>query len=171
MKKQDIILATPEDGEVYAQKPTRKPDIRLKGRLTGWIEEGQYQFSAGITHPEMKREVLVDKKNVKVARTPGEKESTIILTAKVDANSADPYGTLLDSCVKELGDKASKLPKYTPTGMLFDNGQNLKVWQRKKEKKLVCHIELDASKDKELIYREFSDLQTEIFKTISATKF
>ena len=165
------LTLVPEEGENYGPRPRRKPEVTLTGKFEGWPDEGVYQFTPRVARPDLKREVLVDSKNLKVAKTAGEKESTIILTAKVDASSADPYGTLLNECFRQLKDKAKKMPARPQGVVLYDNEGSLKIWQNMTQRKLICLVSLDASKDKELVYREFSDLQTQIFKTISATKF
>ena len=165
------LTMEPEAGESYGSRPRKKPEVTLTGRLEGWPDEGVYQFTPRVARPDLKREVLMDSKNLKVARTAGEKESSIILTAKVDSSCADPYGALLNECFRQLKDKAKKMPARPQGVVLYDNEGSLKIWQNMTQRKLICLVALDASKDKELVYREFSDLQTQIFKTISATKF
>lgn len=53
----------------YSSRPNRKPDVANKGKLLGWIEEGVYQFAARVTRPELQQEVLLKKKDLKVAKT------------------------------------------------------------------------------------------------------
>ena len=164
------VLQSPEVGEEYCNRPNRKPDVVKKGKLIGWNEEGVYQFAAQVPRPDLQQEVLVKKKDLKVAKTGGEKESTIILTAKVDADAADPYGALLAQCVTELGPKAKKTPKVQIANYLLDEEGVVKAWLRKKEKKLVIFMELNSNQNKELIYKDFSEIQTKIYKAIAANK-
>ena len=155
----------------YSSRPNRKPDVANKGKLLGWIEEGVYQFAARVTRPELQQEVLLKKKDLKVAKTIGEKESTIILTAKVDGNATDPYGTLLDIVQTEIASKAKGEHKLKPASRLMLEQEHLKVWQKKKEKKVCVYLELDTCQDKTFIYRDFIEYQTQIYKLIDSTKF
>ena len=50
------------------------------------------------------------------------------------------------------------------------DGERLKIYHRKKEKKIEVNIVLDASKSRELIYAEFTTLHAIIFKTIGGLK-
>lgn len=173
MKEEDktLVLQNTEVGEDYSSRPTRKPDVVKKGKLIGWNEEGVYHFAARVARPDLQQEVLLKKKDLKVAKTRGEKESTIILTAKVDGNATDPYGTLLDIVQTEIAGKAKGEHKLKPASRLMLEQEHLKVWQKKKEKKVCVYLELDTCQDKTFIYRDFIEYQTQIYKLIDSTKF
>lgn len=173
MKEEDktLVLQNTEVGEDYSSLPTRKPDVVKKGKLIGWNEEGVYHFAARVARPDLQQEVLLKKKDLKVAKTRGEKESTIILTCKVDANCADPYGQMLSMVHSELGDKAKKAPKPVGGSCLYEDGDHLRIWHKKKEKKLAVMIELDMSVDKNLAYKDVTECVSKIFQMIDSTKF
>ena len=170
MKEEDktLVLQNTEAGEDYSSRPNRKPDVARKGRLIGWLEEGVYQFAARMSRPDLQQEVLLKKKDLKVAKTKGEKESTFILTAKVDGNATDPYGALLDMVQTEIASKAKGEHKLKPTSTMLIESDHLKVWQKKKDKKMCVYLELDAAQDKAFIYRDFMQHQTQIFKLIDS---
>ena len=156
----------PEVGEEYSSRPNRKPDVVKKGKLIGWNEEGVYQFAARVPRPDLQQEVLLKKKDLKVAKTKGEKETTIILTAKVDGNATDPYGALLDMVQTEIADKVKGEHKLRPTSTMLLEKEHLKVWQKKKDKKMCVYLELNAAQDKAFIYRDLIQYQAEINKII-----
>lgn len=166
-----LVLESPEVGEEYSSRPNRKPDVVKKGKLIGWNDEGVYQFAARVSRPDLQQEVLLKKKDLKVAKTKGEKESTFILTAKVDGNATDPYGALLDMVQTEIAGKAKGEHKLKPTSTMLMESDHLKVWQKKKDKKMCVYLELNAGQDKNFIYRDFMQHQTQIFKLIDSTKF
>ena len=170
MKEEDktLVLQNTEVGEDYSGRPTRKPDVARKGRLIGWLEEGVYQFAARVSRPDLQQEVLLKKKDLKVAKTKGEKESTFILTAKVDGNATDPYGALLDMVQTEIASKAKGEHKLRPTSTMLLEQEFLKVWQKKKDKKMCVYLELDAGQDKAFIYRDFTQYQAQIYKLIDS---
>ena len=171
MKEENKTIMSPEAGEDYSSRPNRKPDVARKGRLIGWLEEGVYQFAARVSRPDLQQEVLLKKKDLKVAKTKGEKESTIILTAKVDGNATDPYGALLDMVQTEIASKAKGEHKLKPTSTMLIESDHLKVWQKKKDKKMCVYLELNAGQDKNFIYRDFIQYQAQIYKLIDSTRF
>ena len=159
-------MMNPEVGEEYSSRPNRKPDVVKKGKLIGWNEEGVYQFAARVPRPDLQQEVLLKKKDLKVAKTKGEKETTIILTAKVDGNATDPYGALLDMVQTEIAGKVKGELKLRPTSTMLLEKEHLKVWQKKKDKKMCVYLELNAAQDKAFIYRDLIQYQAEINKII-----
>lgn len=170
-QEEKMILAVPEKDETYSNRPRRTPDKSIKGKLQVWEEEGQYAFSARVAHPELKQEVLHDRGGVKLTKTPGKKESSYILKALVPGDSPDPEGQLLSKVYEQLASKAKKAPKVNTTNFLLNEEGHIQVWQNKKQKRLCVFVSLDTSVNKELIYNEFSELQTKLYKIISSTKF
>ena len=163
MQEENKTMMNPEVGEEYSSRPNRKPDVVKKGKLIGWNEEGVYQFAARVPRPDLQQDVLLKKK---VAKTKGEKESTIILTAKVDGNATDPYGALLDMVQAEIAGKVKGEHKLRPTSTMLLEKEHLKVWQKKKDKKMCVYLELNAAQDKAFIYRDLIQYQAEINKII-----
>lgn len=168
-EKQTVIPQTgdPQEGECVSTRPKRNPDVNLRGRLKGWSAEGVYEFAQSVQHPEMKREVMHKTKHVTVAKTAGEKESSIILTAKVDSDLPDPIGSAIGMMVSELKDRIKQEPnaKY-PTSSLLLETERMTMWQNKSKKKLNIHITLDL-KNPQIMQMELQELQTMIYKTIN----
>ena len=152
-KKTQIILQKPDASEEYSKRPNRKPDISNRARFEGWIEEGVYLVSSAVQHPEMKHEKIISQKGFSVSKTGGDKKKSIVLSCSVDSESADPYGVLIDKVIRELGPKAQKQTSFPSSGYVNGDG-----------------VVLDASKSRELIFKEFTELHTIIFKTIGEIK-
>jgi hypothetical protein len=168
--QKQIILQKPDASEEYSKRPNRKPDISNRARFEGWIEEGVYLVTSALERPEMKHEKIIAQKGFSVSKTGGEKKKSIVLNCSVDSESADPYGALIDKVVRELGSKASKEPKFKSGGLVKEDGDRLKIYHRKDDKQIIVKVVLDASKSRELIYKEFTELHTQIFKTIGEIK-
>ena len=77
---------------------------------------------------------------------------------------------MIDKVIRELGPKAQKQTSFPSSGYVNGDGERLKIYHRKKDKQIVIKVVLDASKSRELIYREFTELHTQIFKTIGEIK-
>ena len=155
----------PQEGECAGARPRRKPDFTKRGKFKGWNEEGHYEFTEYNDRPDMIPEVIHKGKCVTVTKTQGEKDSSIIVRAKVNADLPDPIGTAIGMMASELKDKVKKEPKFTPSGLLFDS-EELKVWQNKARKKLNIHIQLDL-KNPQIMLIQLQELQTDIYKTIN----
>lgn len=169
-KNTQIVLQKPDASEEYSKRPNRKPDISNRARFEGWIEEDVYLVSSSVQHPEMKHEKIISQKGFSVSKTGGDKKKSIVLNCSVDSESADPYGALIDKVIRELGPKASKEPKFKSGGLVKEDGERLKIYHRKDDKQIIVKVVLDASKSRELIYKEFTELHTQIFKTIGEIK-
>lgn len=170
MKKEDRPMAVPQaeeplEDECTGTRPRRKPDFTKRGKFKGWNEEGHYEFTEYNDRPDMIPEVIHKGKCVTVTKTQGEKDSSIIVRAKVNADLPDPIGSAIGMMVGELKDKVKKEPKFTPSGLLFDS-EELKVWQNKARKKLNIHIQLDL-KNLQIMLMQLQELQTNIYKTIN----
>ena len=170
MKKEDRPIVVPQaeeplEGECTGTRPRRKPDFTKRWKFKGWNEEGHYEFTEYNDRPDMIPEVIHKGKCVTVTKTQGEKDSSIIVRAKVDADLPDPIGSAIGMMVGELKDKVKKEPKFTPSGLLFDS-EELKVWQNKARKKLNIHIQLDL-KNPQIMLMQLQELQTNIYKTIN----
>ena len=164
---QNVIsqIEEPLEGECTGTRPRRKPDFTKRGKFKGWNEEGHYEFTEYNDRPDMIPEVIHKGKCVTVTKTQGEKDSSIIVRAKVDADLPDPIGSAIGMMVNELKDKVRKEPKFTPSGLLFES-EELKVWQNKARKKLNIHIQLDL-KNPQIMLMQLQELQTNIYKTIN----
>ena len=164
--KTDIMDLT----DVYAERPRRKPDSIMTGRLQVWQEEGQYYFDERKPHPEMKREVIHNKNGVKLSKSAGKKESSYQLTVSCDGNVKDPEGLLMSKLITEIGPRLKKEPKMQAKNFLVDEEGEFQVWQNKTQKTLNVYIALDATKHKELLYNKLFNYMTEINRIINSTK-
>ena len=81
-----------------------------------------------------------------------------------------PEMILIDKVIRELGPKAQKQTSFPSSGYVNGDGERLKIYHRKKDKQIVIKVVLDASKSRELIFKEFTELHTQIFKTIGEIK-
>ena len=101
-EKNDVIPVAEEnlEGECVGTRPRRKPDFTKRGKFKGWNEEGHYEFTEYNDRPDMIPEVIHKGKCVTVTKTQGEKESSIIVRAKVNADLPDPIGPTPSTCRK-----------------------------------------------------------------------
>ena len=172
MKTTDLTKneALAEMTEAYGERPRRKPDTIITGRLQVWQEEGQYYFDERKPHPEMKREVIHEKNGVKLSKSAGKKESSYQLTVSCNCNVKDPEGLLMSKLIQEIGPRLKKEPKVQAKNFLVDEDGKFQVWQNKTQKTLNVFISLDATKHKELLYNELFNHMTEINRILSSTK-
>ena len=79
---------------------------------------------------------------------------------------------LVSSAVQHPEMKHEKIisQKGFSVGYVNGDGERLKIYHRKKDKQIVIKVVLDASKSRELIFKEFTELHTIIFKTIGEIK-
>lgn len=168
-EKKKVVLAEPLEGDAYSPRPSRKPDISRRAKLEGWHEEGIYVVSSVVQRPELKRERIIDQKSFKVSKTAGDK-SSLCLSMSVDSEAADPYGQMIEKVVRELGPKAHKPVKFQASGLVFQDGERLKIYHSKKAQEIRCVICLDASQSKYKVFAEVSDLMSKIYKTIESIK-
>jgi len=165
-KNTDIL----DFAEVYGERPRRKPDTIVTGRLQVWQEEGQYYFDERKPHPEMKREVIHNRNGVKLSKSAGKKESSYQLSVSCNGDVTDPEGLLMSKLITEIGPRLKKEPKVQAKNFLVDDSGKFQVWQNKTQKTLNVFISLDATKHKELLYNELFNHMTEINRILSSTK-
>jgi hypothetical protein len=167
--EKDVQLVM-EGDEEYSSRPKTKPAQAIRGKMLIWPETKQYYFEGRKEHPEMKREVMHDKGGVKIAKTQGEKESSYILTAKVDGSSEDPYGDLMGKIASELKGKSKKEVQIPNANFLINREGRLQVWKRRKENQLCVFLTLDASVAKSVMLENLLDEVTSINKCIKQLK-
>ena len=165
-KNTDIL----DFAEVYGERPRRKPDTIMTGRLQVWQEEGQYYFDERKPHPEMKREVIHNRNGVKLSKSAGKKESSYQLSVSCNGDVTDPEWLLMSKLITEIGPRLKKEPKVQAKNFLVDDSGKFQVWQNKTQKTLNVFISLDATKHKELLYNELFNHMTEINRILNSTK-
>lgn len=155
------------DSMEFGKRPSRKPDIVLRGKLDVWNDEGQYAFTSAKQNPALKREVVFEKNGVKLSKTAGEKESSYILSAKVDAESADPEGELMHKVYEQLKSRTKKIPQIPNANFLLNDEGNLQIWRRKNDKRICVFLSLDVQAEKSTILENLMDKVSTINKIIS----
>ena len=135
------------DSASYASRPRRKPDSTTKGKLLEW-DNGFKEFHPSGTG-ESKRNVLKQLGPSSFYKTEGQKESSYSIHVNVDGESADPIGEAFD-IFKVLTEGQRKSEPTLPEGegrMLFDNGENLKIWLDTANGKVTIQTQLECSPD------------------------
>lgn len=168
--KKKVTLAEPLEGEAYSPRPARKPDVSSRAKLEGWHEEGVYLVTSVVQRPELKRERIIDQKNFKVSKTPGEKSSSLCLNMSVDSEAADPYGQMIEKVIRELGPKAHKAEKFQTSGLCFQDGEKIKVYHSKKDGSIRAILSLDGNLSKDKLFMEVSDVMSKMYKAINSIK-
>ena len=133
------------DSASYVSRPRRKPDSSTKGKLNEW-DNGYKEFIPSGTG-ESKRNVLKQLGPSSFYKTEGQKESSYSIHVNVPGDSADPVGEAYD-IMKVLTEGQRKSEPTLPEGegrMLFDNGENLKVWLDTAKGKVSILTQLDCS--------------------------
>lgn len=133
------------DSASYVSRPRRKPDSSTKGRLNEW-DNGYREFIPAATG-ESKRNVLKQLGPSSFYKTLGLKESSYSIHVNVDAESPDPIGEAFD-IFKVLTEGQRKSEPTLPEGegrMLFDNGEDLKIWLDTTNGKVTILTQLDCS--------------------------
>ena len=133
------------DSGSYVGRPRRKPDSTTKGKLLEW-DNGFKEFHPSGTG-ESKRNVLKQLGPSSFYKTEGQKESSYSIHVNVDGDSADPIGEAFD-IFKVLTEGQRKSEPTLPEGegrMLFDNGENLKIWLDTANGKVTIQTQLDCT--------------------------
>ena len=133
------------DSASYVSRPRRKPDSSTKGKLNEW-DNGYKEFIPSGTG-ESKRNVLKQLGPSSFYKTEGQKESSYSIHVNVDGESPDPIGEAFD-IFKVLTEGQRKSEPTLPEGegrMLFDNGEDLKIWLDTAKGKVSILTQLDCS--------------------------
>ncbi len=134
------------DTTTYVTRPKGKPDSTTKGKLNEW-SNGYREFIPQGTR-ENQREMIKQLGDSSFYKTNGKKESSWSIHLNCDGKSADPVGELLDQFLHLTeGERKSTptLPEGSEGRMLFDNGQNLKIWLDREHGKVSILTELECS--------------------------
>lgn len=133
------------DSASYVSRPRRKPDSTTKGKLLEW-DNGFKEFHPSGTG-ERKRNVVKQLGPSSFYKTEGQKESSYSIHLNVDGESADPIGEAFD-IFKVLTEGQRKSEPTLPEGeghMLFDNGEDLKIWLDTANGRVTIQTQLDCS--------------------------
>ncbi len=164
---------TPTIGEVIevsVSRPTRKPDEKIKGALCKWYDSGYVAFEPQVKREASPRTVLKEASGISYYRNEGEKDSSYSLHVNVASSEQDPAGAILNKVARTLNPLLKKEPRISTSRFLQDS-EMLKVWHRRREKKLCIYLQLDVTLDKALISQELLRQVSEVSKIINLTKF
>ena len=156
----------------YTKRPTVKPDEKVEGRLLKWKDSDYVAFEPvqkrDQDHPA--RTYLKETKNVSFYKNEGEKENSYSLHVNVDGSTPDAPTALLQKAAEALKPLLKKEPQIASNTLFIKDTDELKVWQRKKQKKLVIQFTLDTGKPF-LMTSNMLRLAQEANKIINSNKF
>lgn len=156
----------------YTKRPTVKPDEKIEGRLLKWKGTDYVAFEPvqkrDQDHPA--RTYLKETKNVSFYKNEGEKENSYSLHVNVDGSTPDAPAALLQKAAEALKPLLKKEPQIASNTLFIRDTDELKVWQRKKQKQLVIQFTLDTGKPF-LMTSNMLRLAQEANKIINSNKF
>lgn len=156
----------------YTKRPTVKPDEKVEGRLLKWKGTDYVAFEPvqkrDQDHPA--RTYLKETKHVSFYKNEGEKENSYSLHVNVDGSTPDAPTALLQKAAEALKPLLKKEPQIASNTLFIRDTDELKVWQRKKQKQLVIQFTLDTGKPF-LMTSNMLRLAQEANKIINSNKF
>lgn len=156
----------------YTKRPTVKPDEKIEGRLLKWKDSDYVAFEPvqkrDQDHPA--RTYLKETKNVSFYKNEGEKENSYSLHVNVDGSTPDAPAALLQKAAEALKPLLKKEPQIASNTLFIRDTDELKVWQRKKQKQLVIQFTLDTGLPF-LMTSNMLRLAQEANKIINSNKF
>ena len=156
----------------YTKRPTVKPDEKVEGRLLKWKGTDYVAFEPvqkrDQDHPA--RTYLKETKNVSFYKNEGEKENSYSLHVNVDGSTPDAPTALLQKAAEARKPLLKKEPQIASNTLVINDTDELKVWQRKKQKQLVIQFTLDTGKPF-LMTSNMLRLAQEANKIINSNKF
>jgi len=156
----------------YTKRPTVKPDEKVEGRLLKWKGTDYVAFEPvqkrDQDHPA--RTYLKETKNVSFYKNEGEKENSYSLHVNVDGSTPDAPAALLQKAAEALKPLLKKEPQIASNTLFIRDTDELKVWQRKKQKQLVIQFTLDTGLPF-LMTSNMLRLAQEANKIINSNKF
>lgn len=156
----------------YTKRPTVKPDEKVEGRLLKWKGTDYVAFEPvqkrDQDHPA--RTYLKETKHVSFYKNEGEKENSYSLHVNVDGSTPDAPAALLQKAAEALKPLLKKEPQIASNTLFIRDTDELKVWQRKKQKQLVIQFTLDTGLPF-LMTSNMLRLAQEANKIINSNKF
>lgn len=156
----------------YTKRPTVKPDEKVEGRLLKWKGTDYVAFEPvqkrDQDHPA--RTYLKETKHVSFYKNEGEKENSYSLHVNVDGSTPDAPAALLQKAAEALKPLMKKEPQIASNTLFIRDTDELKVWQRKKQKQLVIQFTLDTGLPF-LMTSNMLRLAQEANKIINSNKF
>lgn len=131
--------------EEYGNRPSGQPSERIQGRLIRWKGTNYMEFQPKQTKEDATRAMMKETKNLTFYRNVGKKESSYSLHVNVSDKEKDPAAAIIDKVQTELAPLTKGEVKLTPVRKYLADEEGLKVWHRKKDKRLCCMIEIDTT--------------------------
>lgn len=156
--------------EEYQNRPKGKPSERILGRLVRWEGTDYVEFQPQGKKETATRKMMKETKNLSFYRNEGQKDSSYSLHVNVSGDSEDPAADIMERVQQELAPLAKTEPKMPTNTKFLRDTPELKVWHRKKDKRLCCHIEIDTSLQY-LMSGTLLKLASEINKIITLNRF
>ena len=153
----------------FIEKPLKKPDEKILGRLEKWNDTGFQQFVPVAHGTGTKKIVMGSANKAKLVKNEGEKESSYSLYCSCNASVEDFADKLLEDTAKVLKPHLKKDFRL-PNAKFIRNEETLKVWKSRERKKLCFYVELDEQKDKALLSKDWSTVSYEISKILYSIK-
>ena len=158
--------------EKYGESPAGNPDEKVEGRLLKWKGTDYVAFEPvqkrDQDHPA--RTYLKETKHVSFYKNEGEKENSYSLHVNVDGSTPDAPAALLQKAAEALKPLMKKEPQIANNTLFITDTDELKVWQRKKQKQLVIQFTLDTGMPF-LMTSNMLRLAQEANKIINSNKF
>lgn len=140
------------------EKPSRKPDIKTTGRLFQWKDSDYKVFVPAKPRDLPSRKVITSNRGATYYQNEGEGKSSYSIHCNVDSDVKDPAAALLQKVQDTLLPHCKKEKEVKVYNFIVER-DDLKVWFRRKEKKLCLNITLDAKSVP-------ATMQTELYQKI-----
>lgn len=153
----------------FVEKPLRKPDRRIYGRMETWQDSDFQQFIPVAHGTGTKREVMKSLGRTKLIKNTGENQSSYSLLANVDAKDEHFADSLSEDVNRLLKPYLKNEPKLPSARFLLDE-PNLKIWKSRERGKLVIHCEYDSSSGRAILSNKWNSTSVEVMKFINSSE-
>lgn len=164
------VYPAKDEDLMFVEKPLRKPDSRVYGRLEKWENSDFQQFVPVASGTGPKREVVKSSGRAKLVRNDGEKDSSYSLYVSQDAHDDMFADKIIEDTMAVLKDFIKKEVKL-PTAKFIHDDESIKMWKSKERNRVVLHCEIDSTLDKTLISKEWARISYEVSKLLYSTNF
>ena len=149
----------------FIEKPLRKPDKRIVGRLERWEDSDFQQFVPAQTGCGTKRTVMKSSGRTKLVKNEGEKDTSFSLHSNHSTEEDQFAEKMLDETLDVLKPYIKKEVKIPNARFLHDE-EAFKVWASREKKSICIHAELDACLDSSLVAKEWNRISYEVTKIL-----
>lgn len=151
--------------ENFEQRPQRKPDESIGGRLLRWKDSDYTVFAPRMKRDEPAQTVVKESKGFKFYKNEGKKESSYSVHATIDAQTPDPANALVEKVLTGLGSELKEEPKIRAAKFL-ENQEGYMVWTAERNKKLKVLLTLDLGEESDLLSRRVLERATDLLGII-----